>query len=66
MINNLHGVLLCEFSLGAQIGEELTARDISHEEEKEAGVLREPLQADLSTIKKKATRVSTASSKEKV
>ena len=46
---HLHCMLLREFSLSAEVGEELTARDVLHQEEEVAGVLGEPLQADLST-----------------
>ena len=44
---NLHCVLLCQFALSSQVGEELTAWDVRHQEVEIARVLREALQSDL-------------------
>lgn len=44
---HLHSVLGAELALRAEVGEELTARDVRHEEVQIAGVLREALQSDL-------------------
>ena len=49
---DLHGVLLVEFSFRAEVGEELAAGDVRHEEVEVARVLREPLQAHLRTHNK--------------
>ena len=42
-------MFVVQFALSPQVGEQLTARDVLHEEEKVARVLREPLQPDLAT-----------------
>jgi len=41
-----HGMLLSQFALRSQVGEELTTWNIGHQEVEVARVLREPLQAD--------------------
>ena len=40
-------MLLCQFAFRSQVGEELTAWNVGHQEVEVARVLREPLQADL-------------------
>ena len=48
----LHSVLVVEFALGPQVGEEFASWDVRHEEKEVARVLSKTLQPDLSRSEK--------------